>query len=59
MKIEVDAEALRRVLLALNGPPHYIRELQGTRDQPPILTGNPIDQLVKDYNAATVQEDQG
>ena len=47
----VDAEALCQVLLALNGPGHLIRELQATRDKPPILTGNPIDTLLTQYNA--------
>lgn len=51
-KITVNTEALRQVLQALNGPDHYIRELQATRDRPPIFTGNPIDTLINEFNAA-------
>lgn len=49
IKVEVSADALRQVLEALNGPSHYIRELQVTR----TLQGyeNPINVLVKEYNA--------
>lgn len=50
--VTVNAEALRQVLCALIGPPHYIRELQATRDNPPIFMGNPIDRLIDDYNSA-------
>ena len=50
--VTVNAEALRKVLNALIGPPHYIRELQATRDNPPLFMGNPIDQLIDDYNSA-------
>lgn len=49
-KIPVVAGALYRVLMALNGPAHYIRELQATRSLPG--SKNPIDRLVDDYNAA-------
>lgn len=48
--ITVDAAALHSVLEALNGSPHRIRELQATRDKPPILEGNPIDKLIAQYN---------
>ncbi len=50
MRIEVDAEALRMVLVALNGPGHYIRELQVTRGP---LFDNPIDKLTVEFNAWT------
>lgn len=50
--VTVNAEALRCVLNALIGAPHLIRELQATRDKPPLLTGNPIDTLVTEFNAA-------
>jgi hypothetical protein len=50
--VTVSAAALRQVLVALNGPGHLIRELQATRDKPPIMTGNPIDQLVREFNDA-------
>lgn len=49
VKIPVDAEALRRVLSALDGPPHYIRELQVTRNLPG--NNNPINTLIDDYNS--------
>jgi len=45
--LEVDAEALRQVLNALNGPGYYIRELQVTRSP---LIDNPIDKLCTQYN---------
>jgi hypothetical protein len=45
--IEVDADALYQVLQALNGPGHYIRELQVTRGP---LFDNPIDKLATQYN---------
>lgn len=48
--ISVDASALFQVLNALNDGGHLIRELQATRDKPPILTGNPIDRLIEQYN---------
>ena len=37
MKISVTAEALREVLVALNGPGHLIRELQATRNIDDLL----------------------
>jgi len=51
-KVTVSAAALRDVLNALVGAPHLIRELQATRDKPPIMTGNPIDTLIAEFNAA-------
>jgi len=42
----VDADALRRILNALNGPSHYIRELQVTRNLPGSEP-NPIDVIEK------------
>jgi hypothetical protein len=50
--VTVDASALREVLLALVGPPHLVRELQATRDKPPLFEGNPIDTLLSDFNRA-------
>lgn len=49
LKLEVSADALRQVLQALNGPAHFIRELQFTRTLPG--TTNPINTLVDEYNA--------
>jgi len=53
--ISVSAEALHAVLSALVGPGHLIRELQATRDKPPIMVGNPIDTLVREFNAAIAE----
>lgn len=50
-KVTVSATALRQVLNALNGPAHYIRELQVTRG-PLIGDDNPINILCDEYNAA-------
>ena len=49
MTVPVNAEALREVLVALNGPGHLIRELQATRA--PYLPPNPINTLISDFNA--------
>ena len=49
--VTVSAAALRQVLNALNGPGHYIRELQVTRG-PLIGDDNPINILCDEYNAA-------
>jgi hypothetical protein len=46
--VTVDANALREVLVALNGPGHYIRELKVTRG---ALFDNPIDKLIAEFNA--------
>jgi hypothetical protein len=56
-RVSVNAEALRRVLIALTGPGHLIRELQFTRDKPPILTGNPIDTLIREFNEAAAKDE--
>lgn len=54
-KIEVDKKALVRVLQALVGPPHLIRELIVLRDNDHrgiSLELSPIGVLVQDFNAA-------
>jgi hypothetical protein len=52
MKISVTAEALREVLVALNGPGHLIRELQATRNIGDLLgKKNPIDLLLEEFNS--------
>lgn len=52
MKISVTAEALREVLVALNGPGHLIRELQATRNIDDLLgKKNPIDLLLEEFNS--------
>ena len=48
-KITIDADALYQVLVALNGPPHYIRELMTTRNLP-LVNKNPIDILTDEYS---------
>lgn len=48
--VTVNAAALRQVLMALNGPAHYIRELQVTRNLPG--SDNPINILTDEFNAA-------
>lgn len=53
--VTVDADALRAVLMALNGPGHHIRELQVTRGP---LFDNPIDKLVDQYNEACEKANQ-
>lgn len=45
--VSVDAASLRQVLLALQGPPHLIRELQAIRSLP----GSSIDVLIYQFNA--------
>lgn len=52
--VTVDAEALRRVLQALVGPPHHIRELQALRHHhnTPGFDPSPIQTLLDEYNAA-------
>lgn len=45
-KFTVDADALRQVLVALNGPDYFIRELQATRNLP----GSPIQLLTDQFN---------
>jgi hypothetical protein len=45
--LEVNPHSLRVVLTALVGAPHEIRELQACRGLP----DNPIDQLLREYNA--------
>lgn len=47
--VSVPAEALRQVIGALIGPPHYIRELQVIRNLPGA--DDPISQLITAYNA--------
>jgi hypothetical protein len=51
--VAVDAEALRTLLRALNGPEHYIRELQATRDidRMPGQERNPINVLHEQFEA--------
>jgi len=46
-KVTVSADALRQILSALVGPPHYIRELQAIRS----LGDSPIDKLIDEYNS--------
>lgn len=50
--VSVDAQALRTVLEALNGPAHYIRELQMTRSIAALTGDDPIGTLIEDFNNA-------
>lgn len=52
--VTVDGDALRQVIESLIGAPHLLQELQATRDNPPLLVGNPIDTLVSNFNAAVL-----
>lgn len=50
-RILVSADALKQLLAALNGPPHYICELQVTRGPLPLIgNDNPINILIDNYN---------
>lgn len=56
--IQVNADALRQVLLALSGPGHLIREMQATRSLP-VMEGeepNPINELARAFHEATRRE---
>ncbi len=44
---EVNEDALKKVLVALMGQPHYIREIQATR----LMPDNPLNILIDDYDA--------
>ena len=50
--IAVNRKALHRLLAALNGPEHYIREIQATRTPDIIGFDNPINILIGEYNEA-------
>jgi hypothetical protein len=56
--VSVDAHALRTVLQALIGPPHYIRELQMTRGIGALTGDDPIQKLLDDFNAALEKQEQ-
>jgi len=55
--VTVSADALSRVLVALIGPPHRIRELQATRSLHKLGFPNPIDILIEQYNAAAALQE--
>ncbi len=50
--VEVNASALKQILLALTGPPYLIREIQATI----TLPDSPVQVLVDDYNRALEKE---
>lgn len=56
-EITVNMEALGRVLEALNGPWHLIRELQATRG-PLVGDDNPINILINEYNNYTKKSEK-
>jgi hypothetical protein len=47
LRVNVSADALEQVLRALNGPSHYVRELQALMNFDP---SNPIVILTREYN---------
>jgi len=55
-RIEVDADALYKVLMALNGPAHHVRELQAIRTLPGYDC--PIKKLTDEYNEAVKKENE-
>lgn len=57
-KLLVSAEPLRKVLNALVGAPHYIRELQATRSPAELFSDNPINVLIAEFNNAQASEQQ-
>lgn len=48
--VPVSHDALRQVLMALNGPAHHITELQVTRRLHELMGDHPIEILIEDYN---------
>lgn len=56
-RVEVDAVALRAVLVALNGQGHEIRELQALRG--PLWPDSPIDKLTEEFNAWARAQNEG
>ena len=58
MKLSISAEPLRRVLEALNGPPHLIRELQATRG-PLVGDDNPINIIIEEFNEQVKEDSNG
>jgi hypothetical protein len=56
--VSVSRNALRRVLQALVGNPHEIRELQATREPASLFKDNPINILIEQYNAGLTEEAQ-
>ena len=51
----VDKRSLGTVLQALVNAPHYIRELQATREPAALFKDNPINVLIANYEAAPAQ----
>lgn len=53
-KVTVSADALRKVLSALNAPEHwYLQELQHARKPEIIFKDNPINILTREFNEQT------
>lgn len=55
--VTVDADALYKILQALVGPGHLIRELQFTRSLHKMGHPNPIDILIEEYEADAKKKD--
>ena len=49
--VTVSKKALEQLLCAVNGPAHYVRELQATRNLPGADTTNPINILINEFNS--------
>ncbi len=52
LTLPVPTWALKQVLVALMGPPHYIRELQATMTPRELFEDNPINELLDAYAQA-------
>ena len=57
--VTVDAKALRELLNALNGPAHFLGELQVTRSLHKLGHPNPIETLVEEFNAQVQAHNEG
>ena len=57
-RIEVDSSALYKLLQALSGPDHYIRELQYTRNIGRLTGDHPILILQDEYNAWAAEQNK-
>lgn len=55
--VTVSAKALCEVLVALHGPPHYIRELQATMSLDGLVGDrNPISLLTEQFNEQVTKD---
>lgn len=54
--VTVSAQALHKLLIALNGPPHILREMQVCRGK--MFPDNPIDVLTNEMNGAIEEHER-